>query len=626
MSYFKNATVTAAELYAAAREVCSRLYVAHTGRMHDLWTVRPYPGTAAISVVDTGYMRHITLCMPAIPMDARLSRREADVLMAYVTHELGHALFTDFTTWKAAVSEGLHSLVNGLEDVRIELRLAELPDTLAGARDLLAQLTEHCVIKALATGWKPADPRSFAFTVYQYGATHKDVLAYAVPSMPDFGAACPPEMVAFLDEIMGRLKGCAHTGDVLDLARWIKAQMAAMGAKPEGKPEGDAEPQGDAGTAAADAEPQGDAGTAAAADAEPEGDAEGDAEPEGDAEGDAEPEGEKPGKPEGEKAEGEKGQKGGAGDWTDANFEDQRDVEPDLSDLGDRICENMGRDAKDVAAENADVLDYLNTPPSTPRAKTRLGYGSVELTSSVAAAIGTPARLRRDITAAVRAVDLVDVEHFQTRGRFDARAAVRVEAGAVNVFRRRSETPGQTAAVSFLIDLSSSMAGLEITAAAAMALHMGDALRAAAVPFEVLGFTNSASGATHGLIVAKAFGDVWADARKDVAAMTYAARGGTAMLPGIKAAVARLAARPGVTRRILLVLCDGGDRFSAGSNRAAVRAARAQGVEVIGIGLYCDASRCFGPDYVQVNSTDELSASGLGALVRILQDRRRMAA
>jgi hypothetical protein len=588
--------------------------------LQDTWIVRPYPGTAAISVQDTGFSRVITLCMPAIPMDARLSRREADVLMAYVTHELGHALFTDFTTWKAAVSEGLHTLVNGLEDVRIELRLAELPDTLAGARDLLAQLTEHCVIKALATGWKPADPRSFAFTVYQYGATHRDVLAYDVPSMPDFDAACPPEMVTFLDEIMGRLKGCANTGDVLDLARWIKTQMAAKSAKPgkpEGKPEGDAEPQGDAGTAAADAEPQGDAGTAAAA-AEPEGDAEGDAEGE-------KAEGEKPGKP-GEKAEGEPSKAGGAGDWTDADFEDQRAVEPDLTDLGDRISDRMGRDATDVAAENADVMDFLNTPPSTPRAKTRLGYGSAELAASVAATIGTPAKLRRDITAAVRAVDLVDVEHFQTRGRFDARAAVRVEAGADNVFRRRSETPGQTAAVSFLIDLSSSMSGPEINAAAAMALHMGDALRAAAVPFEVLGFTNSAVGATHGLIVAKAFSDAWPDARKDVAAMTYAARGGTAMLPGIKAAVARLAARSGVTRRILLVLCDGGDRFSAGSNRAAVRAARAQGVEVIGIGLYCDASRNFGPDYVQVNSTDELSASGLGALVRILQDRRRMAA
>src|SRR5262245_53264234 len=120
MSRF-GSTVTAAEIYAAARETCSRLYVACGGPSHELWTVHPHPHTAAIARDYGGWK----LVMPAMPLDARLTRREADVLIGYVTHELGHALFTDFAVWEDARKEGLHNVVNGLEDIRIESELAK---------------------------------------------------------------------------------------------------------------------------------------------------------------------------------------------------------------------------------------------------------------------------------------------------------------------------------------------------------------------------------------------------------------------------------------------------------------------------------------------------------------------
>ena len=37
------------ELYTAARETCLRLYIANGGDPRDKWTIRPYPGTAAIA-------------------------------------------------------------------------------------------------------------------------------------------------------------------------------------------------------------------------------------------------------------------------------------------------------------------------------------------------------------------------------------------------------------------------------------------------------------------------------------------------------------------------------------------------------------------------------------------------
>lgn len=284
-----------------------------------------------------------------------------------------------------------------------------------------------------------------------------------------------------------------------------------------------------------------------------------------------------------------------------------------------------GQDPDKVKADNVDVVDYLNTPASEPRATGRLRYTDATHTATIAGKLRSPAKVRRDVTKAVRAPDLLDVEHYHTRGRFDARAYVRVDAGAVNVFRRRTDTPGQTAAVSLLLDLSGSMSGERAEAAACLALHLGDALKAAAVPFEIAGFIRArGEGAAHGLVMAKDFRTTWTDARDAVGALSAAATGGTAMMPGIKAMAARLRARAGVSRRILLVLTDGQDGFSAGSNKAAIKAADAMGVEVIGLGMFYDASHVFGASrHVLVSSLADVSAKGLSALVDVLHDRRK---
>jgi cobalamin biosynthesis protein CobT len=289
--------------------------------------------------------------------------------------------------------------------------------------------------------------------------------------------------------------------------------------------------------------------------------------------------------------------------------------------MGDRVSERNGRTPEEVRAENADVTDFLNVPPSTPRSRRNL-YSNDAHAAHVAGLIKTPAKLRRDVTKAVRSPDLMDVEHYQTKGRFDARSFVRVDAGAVNVFRRRSEALGQTAAVSLLIDLSTSMRGDRINMATCLALHLGDALKAAGVPFEIAGFTcrTSTNVAADGILVTKGFRDSWHDARTATAGLTNAVQGGTAMLPGIKAMVARLKARAGVSRRILLVLTDGQDGYSTGSDKAAVRAALADGVEVVGIGMLHDASPAFGPAYLTVTSLATVATAGLSSLVNVLRE------
>jgi hypothetical protein len=655
MGYFKSSTVTVAEIYAAAKEVCSRLHVSLGGNVHDVWHVQPFPGTAALARKDYGHLVRWTLYMPAMPLDARLSRMEADTVMAYVTHELGHAVFTQYEAWDIARAEGLANLVNGLEDVRIELKLCTVGAALPGARELLSILTEHVTAKSIVNGWKPTAPDQLPFTLYQYGATDPATLGYVVPSMPDFAAVCTAGQLAFLADVMARLRNCANTHDVLDLARWIKSTLAAnapvnlpVNLPPPGTP-GEAGEAGDDVSQIAQGDEPGEGDEAGdAAPGEGEGDAgegEGEGAGEGEGEGDA---GAAPGEGEGDAGEGagagqsdtvadagtdkadDKPSEGAGlgGGWDDATDATQKPSEVDLSDMGERVSKRNGQDADAVARDNRGITDFLNTPASTPR-KRRIP-ADAHRTARVAGLLATPARLRRDVTQAVRSPDLLDVEHFHSSGRFDRRAEGRAMAGQMNVYRRRQEATGQLAAVSLLVDLSDSMDGYRAEAAACLAVHLGDALVAAAVPFEVLGFTAKANDtvATDGIVVAKGFADSWHEGRDNAAGLSLCVKGGTAMLPGVKAATVRLKARPGVSRRILLVLTDGDDGYSVESNKAAIKAARADGVEVIGLGMFHDASKVFGAHHVHVTDMAAVAASGLRALVDVLREdgpRRRVA-
>ena len=105
--------------------------------------------------------------------------------------------------------------------------------------------------------------------------------------------------------------------------------------------------------------------------------------------------------------------------------------------------------------------------------------------------IASPAKLRRHLTLAVKSPERVGVERRQVSGRLDMRNLSGIMSGSETVFRRRVEDAGQEAAVAFLLDVSGSMKGQRLAAAKAMALHMGDALKAAGVKFEIAAFDDN---------------------------------------------------------------------------------------------------------------------------------------
>jgi hypothetical protein len=159
-----------------------------------------------------------------MPLDARLSRREADTLIGYVTHELGHALFTDFACYDASVTLGLHNLVNGLEDIRCEAKLCAHGGSIGNARELLEILTEYTTLKALGNGWSHLNPAALPFTLYQVGAI--EILGYNVPSMP--ALVFPEPLAGIIRETMARVRQAKNTSDVLAIAQWLMTALPAM--------------------------------------------------------------------------------------------------------------------------------------------------------------------------------------------------------------------------------------------------------------------------------------------------------------------------------------------------------------------------------------------------------------
>jgi cobaltochelatase CobT len=281
--------------------------------------------------------------------------------------------------------------------------------------------------------------------------------------------------------------------------------------------------------------------------------------------------------------------------------------EAHLNDIAQEAARDADKGEYEVYQEAAHASTILNVRPLRDG---ELGKGADP--KRVGAAIDSPAKLRRHLTIAVKSPERVANERRQVSGRLDMHNLVGLSIGAPNVFRRRVEEEGREAAVSLLLDVSGSMAGERIASARAMALHMGDALKAAGVRFEVAGFDDQQ------IVRPKAFSEGWAEpTRRRVAGLRTLS--GTGMLPAMKASAERLLKVSNVTRRILLVLTDGQDSYAAEANAALCAFYQGRGVEIVGIGLQTHSVKIpFRGKCVEVWNTRSLSTDGLKALVKVL--------
>jgi uncharacterized protein with von Willebrand factor type A (vWA) domain len=641
--------VTPLELYEAALNACRTLYVANGGNSRDTWIVRPYPETAAISCAEYNGIKRWTLCMPAFNPNELLPRWKAELIAAYTVHELLHTLWTNFDTVKQSYVEGLHSLVNSLEDNRIEYRAIQGDlVNVSEAAPLLEMLNAYIWDRdSKKPGFSLDNPNSFAFilNIVIFHERHK----YKSTFPNDWRQLVRQDMLPLFDLALAEFGTLQSTEDCLALARRLKAMAKALPPEkpqqppqvdrpqpgrpcPEGEQgedgrgrkghQGEA-PEGDEGEAPEGEAPEGDEGEAPEGDEgeAPEGEA-----PEGD-EGEA-PEGDEGGAPEGDEGEAPEGE--GEGEAPEGEGEGRQGngqqgtlggAPPSSADLTDDAQEYDEASLNEMSTTRPEEMSHieqaLNAPsPRIDEFPGALPTGGVK---AVANAIESPMRLRRHLTLAVKAPERVAFERHQISGRLDLRNVVGMATGAETVYRRRIEEDAKEAAVTLLLDMSSSMntSGRSI-AARAMALHMGDALRAAAVKFEVVAFTTSGGPL---VTVPKSFKAPWNDETKKAVAQLRGCSG-TAILPAVAFCAKRLLQQAHVTRRILLVLTDGDDGYSAEANRLNCLNWRRRGVETIGIGLMVDnmenCSQTFASHAIYVARPADLSEAGIKELVRVL--------
>jgi Mg-chelatase subunit ChlD len=644
--------VTPMELYHAARETCLRLYVANGGDAHAEWSITTHPQTAAIARerryngVVSRYVPYFRLAMPAFPLQSKLPRWRADLVAAYTVHELLHSLWTDFEVVEQSYACKLRNLTNAIEDCRIEARASNgALVQVSEARRLLGALNAHIVARAYKNPkFDIGDPNQFAFVLGVVIFVEK--LGYDCAFPRNWRKHIPAERLPLFDLALSRFDALASTADSLTLAQDLKALVLTLGqpqpkqppapvpvnpkpdmsgdmsddmsADDEGGEGGEGDKVGDEGDGG-----KGDEGDEGKGDEGDEG--KGD---EGDKAGDEDDDNlagsldDRAG--DGDEAEGEPGgpatggnnsqggrREGDTPDTPDTDVSDDAQVYDDahLNDLVQDALREANMPAHALHNEAQAANNLLNAPSLRDEDMATMRGADPK---TAGAAIGAPAKLRRHLTLAVKSPERVAVERRQTSGRVDLRNHIGIAVGAPDIFRRRIEEEGREAAVTLLLDASSSMAGARIAAAKAMALHMGDALKAAGVKFEISAFDDRR------LLTPKPFKSGWAKpTQRKVAGLQ--ATGGTCMLPAMRTCVDRLARQGNVTRRILLVLTDGQDSYPETSNGALCRWARQRGVEVIGLALFMPGlERTFAGRIVHVWDIASLSTKGLGALVTVL--------
>lgn len=590
--------VTPMELYEASKETCIRLYVANGGSSRDIWHIRPYPGTAAIAsqVIEHG-KREWTLCMPAFPLDVRLPRWQADLIGGYTVHELLHALWTDFAVAEQAKREGIHSLLNSVEDNRIEFKASSLGELkqVSEARRLLQALNAYiCERDTNKPGFTFDNPNNFAFVLNLAIFHEKHHYVSCFPA--DWRRRVAPHMLPLFDLALREFDGFKSTADALALARRLAKMAQAL--LPAGKGAGKG--------AKGDDEAEGDEAEGAEAEgAKGEGAGKGEAEAEG-AEGEGASKGE------------DKGEGAGKGEGRLGGMTDSDTIAVALDDIaqayGEASLAELGMPQPDDGSLAANVA--LNAPKAKQVAVIGLSFDTPAI---VTAQIASPAKLKRHLTMAVKAPERVGRERYQSSGRLDMRNLAGIATRADTVYRRRTEDEAREAVVSILLDMSGSMnSHRRSIAAKAMAMHMGDALKAAGVKFEIVSFS---TGGGPIVSVSKPVNKGWNDEAK-VKVAHMSGHAGTAMLPAISFCAQRLLDVGNVTRRILLVLTDGEDHYSPAANALNCNSWRRKGVEIAGIGLMLDnpdtCRQAFGGQCIMVPDVRSLSAQGIAELTRIL--------
>ena len=214
-----------------------------------------------------------------------------------------------------------------------------------------------------------------------------------------------------------------------------------------------------------------------------------------------------------------------------------------------------------------------------------------------------PGRLRYEVRRLFEnsAADWREAGHRS--GRLDVGALHRLPTGRQDLFSRRHEREGIDSAAVLLIDLSGSMAGQPLDAAASVAWALLETLTQAGVDVALAGFDDD-----HYLF--RPFGST--PARRAINTLERVHVGGsTNDWQAVRACHDMLHAHR-ARRKVLFAITDGcGDALRV---RQQVDAAARVGVTTVGVGIRHDVEASYGPGAIRVDSLHDLGRASFSQI------------
>lgn len=567
-----------------------------------------------------GALSNFRINYPALPDNAMLSRREADLIAAYTLHELGHIAHTDNSVTRGE-KPVLFRLWNGIEDARIEHAVIASGKA-RGARSMFKKLMSKYTTTHLGEQFNPTSINSAPFALAlvcraAYGDGNgfaKSLLArIPEPHRAWYEAAAAGVIELPLDRSGSR--------GALSLARsflesWLAEFPDALARPaPPQQPEGakvddfGAESDDDGDEQLSDfgdeyedepgeSESYGDKPGESESDEDDDYEAvDGDhwSDPYGDEDDDEQTAGVSREQLEQDIADATEA----APEAEDSLFDGADDDEPEEQIGGDEAgsfdpVENDHFDEERCLSPEPNVDDVfqnarqrtkapIDLPQSVPPARSDMSKWrnlierdetSVKRSFKRLKKSALPA-LKAQLYRILKAPEVCGWDGGALGGRFDGKRAPRMFAGSEQVFKRRWLSEGIDTAVSIVIDMSSSMNGGAIGAAVDLAFTIADACEGARADVEVVGFKSNqyygknggGSGldgnyvageynSTATLVVAKRFNQKLAKVAHHFAFIKKCASGGTPDYTAVKGVCEQMSQLPH-QRKVVIVITDG---------------------------------------------------------------------
>ena len=244
-------------------------------------------------------------------------------------------------------------------------------------------------------------------------------------------------------------------------------------------------------------------------------------------------------------------------------------------------------------------------------------------------------KLRRALLAKKR----VDRDCGREMGRLDSKRLVSAYQGASNVFYQRVDRKEEDTSITILGDLSGSMGGRKAVVARDCIVALSECLGSSSMPFKVTGFCNKRSGGggygdgqgsyhryeALDSVVFKSYTDSLKLSRPSIAQFDEAVGGNNSDYDFIQQELHELRKRP-EQRKVLFVLSDGHPVCRSDADymehvrhcREAIKQARKDGIECVGIGICDEAVKEIYDDYVVVHDVNDLSAKVFNKLTNLL--------